>query len=255
MASNGSLLRTLTLAATDAIAVRVLWPQFPALGRDLTAPQAWVARVGGDRAVTTLAGTALWLVGLWLAVGLAAALLSYAPGAAGELGRHFAQVALPRALYRAAAGAAGLGVLLSPLAAAAAGPPHPGIGLPPVPAPNWPSTNRPAPTLPQSAQLPQPTQPRPQPIQPRPQPIQPRPRPTQPAPRPTHPQHRPNDVVVQPGDSLWSIAAAQLPANASATAVAGEWPRWYALNRAEIGPDPSRLTPGELLHRPEQETP
>ena len=65
---------------------------------------------------------------------------------------------------------------------------------------------------------------------------------------------RPNTsraVVVQPGDSLWTIAERHLGPHASAAAVATEWPRWYATNRALIGPDPDLITPGMVLHAPE----
>jgi resuscitation-promoting factor RpfA len=58
------------------------------------------------------------------------------------------------------------------------------------------------------------------------------------------------DVVVHRGDTLWSIAARALPAGATATQVAMEWPRWWAANRDVIGDDPDRLLPGQLLRAP-----
>jgi hypothetical protein len=70
----------------------------------------------------------------------------------------------------------------------------------------------------------------------------------------THPaggrERRPH-VVVRPGDTLWAIAAAALPADASNADIAVAWPRWYAANRAEIGPDPNLLLPGERLRPPQ----
>jgi hypothetical protein len=52
------------------------------------------------------------------------------------------------------------------------------------------------------------------------------------------------------GESLWSIAAAELGAGASESAVAARWPQWYAANRAVIGPDPDLLLPGQVLQSP-----
>src|SRR6185437_11650515 len=107
------LTQALLLAAADGLACWRLRPDFPALRRDLGAPQSWVDQVGGDQAAVSIAAAALWLVALWLAVGLAAALVSHAPGGLGRSARRVARLALPRMLYRAAAGAAGLGVLLA----------------------------------------------------------------------------------------------------------------------------------------------
>lgn len=61
----------------------------------------------------------------------------------------------------------------------------------------------------------------------------------------------PKRVVVRPGDSLWAIAERHLGPQASAAAIETEWPRWYAANRALIGPDPDLITPGMVLHAPE----
>lgn len=57
-------------------------------------------------------------------------------------------------------------------------------------------------------------------------------------------------VVVRPGDSLWRIAERSLPAEHTAADVAREWPRWYAANRAVVGPDPSLIHPGQRLAPP-----
>ncbi len=57
--------------------------------------------------------------------------------------------------------------------------------------------------------------------------------------------------VVQPGDTLWGIAAAHLElpddmaARASEAAIAEAWPLWYAANREVIGPDPDHIKPGQ----------
>ncbi|MFN8156081.1 MAG: LysM domain-containing protein [Candidatus Nanopelagicales bacterium] len=57
-------------------------------------------------------------------------------------------------------------------------------------------------------------------------------------------------VVVRPGDTLWDIARRHLPARATDAQVARAWPRWYAANRAVIGPDPDVIRPGQRLRAP-----
>jgi nucleoid-associated protein YgaU len=56
--------------------------------------------------------------------------------------------------------------------------------------------------------------------------------------------------VVKPGDSLWSIAAAELGPRATEEAIATRWPQWYAANRQLIGPDPDVIHPGQVLTAP-----
>ena len=62
------------------------------------------------------------------------------------------------------------------------------------------------------------------------------------------PRH--DELVVRPGDSLWSLAARRLGPGAPATAIAAEWPRLYAANRAAIGPNPNLIHPGQRLAPP-----
>ena len=71
--------------------------------------------------------------------------------------------------------------------------------------------------------------------------------------RPTKPPV--GTVVVRPGDTLWSIAAADLAERGAAespapTDVAAYWPRLYALNLGVIGPDPAVIEPGQRLRLP-----
>ncbi len=63
----------------------------------------------------------------------------------------------------------------------------------------------------------------------------------------------PPTVVVQPGDTLWSVAAAHLPPGpdrGQARAIASAWPLWFAANRQVIGPDPDQIIPGQRLVDP-----
>ncbi len=60
----------------------------------------------------------------------------------------------------------------------------------------------------------------------------------------------PRKHVVASGDCLWDIAEAQLPPGAGPARIDAQWRRWYAVNRAVIGPDPSLLQPGQHLVSP-----
>ncbi|MFE7631198.1 LysM peptidoglycan-binding domain-containing protein [Kocuria sp. NPDC057446] len=54
-------------------------------------------------------------------------------------------------------------------------------------------------------------------------------------------------VTVVRGDTLWSLAAAQLGPEASEKQVARAWPAWYELNRHVLTDGPHRLLPGQRL--------
>ena len=53
--------------------------------------------------------------------------------------------------------------------------------------------------------------------------------------------------LVRPGDTLWDLAAARLPAHSSAAEITRGWQEWYLANRQQIGPDPGLLLIGEQL--------
>ena len=236
------------LAAYAAVlAVLVTLRPLPAqLAHGLAHPQRWTADVGTDRAVITIVGAALCLLAAWVGVGLLAAMTGRLPGTAGTAARRVAVVALPRALYRVAAGAAGLGVLLSP-ALASAGVAHPGgTGASVVVPSPLPSTDSvPAPQLPLSATPANPASTHPASTHPTPT------HPTPVHPTPADRTAASSTVTVRPGDSLWHIAASRLGGPPPPARIAAAWPRWFAANRAVIGPDPDYLVPGEVLHVPE----
>ena len=54
-------------------------------------------------------------------------------------------------------------------------------------------------------------------------------------------------VVVDPGDTLWSISTEELRPNAAPWRVARGVERIYALNREQIGPDPNLIVSGQRL--------
>jgi resuscitation-promoting factor RpfA len=65
----------------------------------------------------------------------------------------------------------------------------------------------------------------------------------------------PHTVVVQAGDSLWSIAAALLPASADDGPICADWHRLYRANRDRIGADPDLILPGTVLEVPRSTAP
>lgn len=65
-----------------------------------------------------------------------------------------------------------------------------------------------------------------------------------------HDVHGEHVVVVRPGDTLWDIAAAHLSGTRINQRIAATWPRWYAANRAVVGPDPNLILPGQRLRPP-----
>lgn len=54
-------------------------------------------------------------------------------------------------------------------------------------------------------------------------------------------------VRVRHGDTLWAIAARELPRPATDAHIARAWPAWFETNRARIGPDPHLIHPGTRL--------
>jgi hypothetical protein len=52
---------------------------------------------------------------------------------------------------------------------------------------------------------------------------------------------------IRPGECLWDIAAARLPASASHADIDRAWRVLYRANRSRIGPDPGLVTPGTPL--------
>lgn len=254
------------VACADGAVATLLRPRPARLAAHVRHPHAWLTAAGPDHALAELAGAALWVAAVWLAVGLGAGVAAWLPGPAGRCAGRIGRVLLPRALRAVIAGPAGLGVLLAPVAAGATtptgpvGPTEPGSSgapsseSPSIPAPAWPTspagdparppapptTSVPAPIWPSSAG-PTPTTP----ATPPPDRSAPVPRPKPPA-SPT-PARR---VRVEPGDSLWLIASRHLGPQASAADVAAEWPRWYAANESVIGADPGVIRPGEVLRPP-----
>ncbi len=227
------LLLVAVLAAADVLTLLLFRSQPGALARHVAHPRVWLARVGADAALVTAAATVLWLAAAWLGLGLLGVAARRLPGRTGALAARICASVLPQLVLRFLAGSAGLGVLLAPVPAAAAGPPSSSTAATvpaPLPAPVWPSAtpSRSAPATPVPA-----------------------PRwPSTIAQAAHNPARRAGPVTVRPGDCLWLIAARRLGPHPTGADVAAQWPRWYAANRSVIGADPNLITPGEVLHAP-----
>ena len=267
-----------TLAVADAAALIYLSPHWAQLVGDIGAPHRWISRVGADEAAIALGGAVIWCVAVWLAIGLGAAYAAAAPGRIGCVARYVARRLLPEVLLRAVAAVAGLGVLVSPVAAGAvpagngtagapAGNAGGGTGLAATsrPAPAWPTDRAQMPRVHVSWPTDQPpargaSAPMHGPAHTHGAPTTARPHRIPSAqPERAEPQQsssvRDGEVTVTPGDSLWLIAAQRLGPDASDEAIAAAWPRWYAANEHEIGPDPSLIVPGQVLRTPSATNP
>ena len=265
------------LTAVDVAVLIALLPKWGRLSRDLTAPHAWVAREGADRATATLASAALWLVALWLAIGLLGALAAGLPGPAGAIGRALATRVLPAVLVRTLAGTIGLSVLLTPIAAGASSLPAPTMPASTTSAstsatsagstsagPGWPTSSATGTPRTNTVAVPQPSASAPTPatttptMAPAPAPTtSPPARPTQATPPALAPSTPPvgsgnpgQSVTVRPGDSLWLIAAHRLGPQATANQIETAWQHWYAANASSIGADPALIHPGNVLQAP-----
>ena len=253
--------RVLAMLAADGWLVWTRRPNWAAVGDCIRAATRIQAGYGADRYIIVLASAALWLAGCWLAMGLSATLLGSLPGRGGSLARAFAAAVLPRAARTLLVAVTTTSVSLSAVTgtADAIGPrgTPTSPGQPVATSPAWPA-------LPALPALPAPPA---RPAQPAPPAL-----PTQPTPltgpqsgalTPQWPTTTPvtgpsvsraapdGSTLVQPGDSLWRIAARHLEPRASEAEIADLWPRWFAANRAVVGADPNLIKPGTELVDPE----
>lgn len=203
---------------------------------------------------------AAWALALWLAAGTVLHLAASLPGVAGRWAGVLARAITPRLLRRTLDVCLGVGLVAVPAGPALAAPgapsasPHPAVSsaFPAVPAPVLaplplvPDLDRPAARAPAPASAAAPAAP------PSPGSLAAPAAPPAPA-RPSAPLASPatKPVVVHTGDSLWSIARAELPSDGrSDAAVAASWPRWWQANYAQIGDNPNVIQPGQQLTPP-----
>lgn len=236
------LVQATLLSALDVAVLTSAHPDLPRLTRRLAHPHTWVAEVGADAALTELASAALWFAAAWLAMGLLVVAGTALPGCGGHLARRVSRLVLPAAVYRLTVGVAGIGIALAPTVAEAAAV-EPAVGAPAAASTVSAASSAATSVTTPAAKPPPPVWPTDTTR-------------AAPKPGPTARQRSPTaSVVVQRGDSLWSISREHLPAAASAARIVGTWPRWYAANRRTIGSDPDLLLPGQVLHAPSDSAP
>lgn len=233
----------LSLGLSTGCAVVLAWagPRPSDLPPNRQALMRWLAGGSVDETIATLAALAAQLCLLYLAVTALLVGLARLPGGTGRLCDALADLITPALLRRAVEAGLGLTVATASLGAGAAPAVAAGLDLRPTVTSSAPlpaATATPTPRLPS---LDRPAIPPAEPT------------PPSPAPRPTpSPRMAPADaaVVVHRGDSLWRIAARSLGPHPSDGQIAAAWPRWYAVNRDVIGPDPDLLLPGQRLLPP-----
>lgn len=217
------------VAGLFAAARALAWmtPPPAVLVETLRQPEVTAEAAGIDVVVLAAAGAACWLALTWLVVALAASAAASLPGRCGSVAGRVAGATIPPSARRLVALAVGFAVIATPgVTPATASPLPPSQVSTTTPDLDWPVTSGPPVTPVNQASR----------------------KPSTPAePRAVRSAA---DVVVQPGDSLWSIARQHLPAGGDDSQTAAEWPRWYAINRAVVGSDPDLLLPGQRLHPP-----
>lgn len=218
--------RTGAGALLCGLAVATWWatPDPRTFGAAMAHPQDYVDRVGADRAALAAVTGMSWLVLGWLALGLTCCAAGALPGLGGRAARAVAARLVPATLRQAAAVVLGVSIATGGATAAGAAP-APGPGAVAVSA-GGPGIGVDWPTVPGRSIS-----------------------------APAAPAGRAGSatqaVVVAPGQCLWDIAADRLGRDATDAQVAAEWQRWYATNRAVIGPDPDLIRPGQRLIAPE----
>jgi hypothetical protein len=237
----------LTLS-TMGLTMGALLPSPPAIGSSALALVQQPDRIASaDSAALTVAAALAWLVLGWLAVAVVLVIASSAPGWLGHAAGAVSRAVIPSAARHIMCAALGVSLLASAAPATAAMPagPHAAPAVASAPSDprqlnlDWPVDRPPRhhPTLPASPRPDHPNAGRPVP----------------PALSSSVPPRLANPstaVVVQPGDTLWGIAAQRLGPGASDRQIGQQWPRWWAVNRQAIGNDPDLINPGQRLTPP-----
>ena len=227
-----------------------------------------------DEALTAIVASAALVAVGWLALGVLLELVSLVPGAVGRGADRVSDVVTPGLVRHAVGALLGVGLVagLAPGASVAApatavhaaSDPLPDPGFAPLPGPGIapltglgiaPLTDPGFAPLPEPERAPAADEPTASPRGWTPDaPVvraQPDLRVLSPAPRPGTSHDAPAEVVVQRGDTLWSIAARHLGPDASDAEIAHAWPAWFEANRGVVGDDPDLLRPGQVLRAPE----
>lgn len=194
-----------------------------------TAPPLRAVRSGAatfDDLLTLGIAAVGWVAMSWLALVAAAVAMSECSGLVGRWGGWVAQNLAPAAVRRVVIAATGLSVSVlanAPMSTAMPILTSPGATSPATCADGGGGSALPAIGRPAAAETPSPDNPS---------------------------SAARTRIIVQPGDSLWKIADHALGGDAAPRLVAESWPRWFAANRDEIGPDPNRIHAGMRLVAP-----
>ncbi|GAA1990532.1 hypothetical protein GCM10009718_30310 [Isoptericola halotolerans] len=187
----------------------------------------------------------------WVLLGATAALVGVAAVRRGRAGRTTDNVVgrwapgVVRRLARGAVGASlGAGMALTPAAALADDRPAPGDGPAAVVSLGWETTSQqPSPPV-QATDDERPVAPDPRP------PTESTDDDVTDAQRASNQVDEQDEVVVVRGDTLWAIAARDLPPDASDADVLRAVTSWHDANRDVIGDDPDVILPGQVLRAP-----
>ncbi|MDO5079820.1 LysM peptidoglycan-binding domain-containing protein [Buchananella hordeovulneris] len=224
VASGGTLLASMTLGSLAAVGTYRSWQNLPPHWWDATASESLISEV-----LSLVLGASGVALAAWYCVSCLLLLLAGLTRSQrlAQVVRHWGAPFLRRLARGFTVGTLATATWLTPALAL------PGVPEPPdpIPALTWPLTAPPsstAPTLTWPTTSPPPTPPTSCP---------------------------PARHLVQPGDSLWHIAAQYLPATATPTEIDAAWRLVYAANAAQIGPDPDFLLPGHTLTIPKELTP
>jgi len=269
-ASSTRAAATAVLAAALALALRVAGPTAGELATALGDPFAWARSTPPDLAVAQLAAGAAWAGLGWTLLGVGLVAAARLPGAGGRVAAVLVRRLLPATVRRLAEAALGISLVAASAGPAlAAGTPTPtpvavaGVGAGPLERPAHGTvsmTVRPTSVPPAATPTPRPTAPAvtaTPPLSGRPV-ANPSTAPELPAdgatgvPEPakaTAPAAA-SAITVEPGDCLWHIAAGYLGDGSTDVEVDRAWRRWYAANRAVVGPDPGLIHPGQRLVPP-----
>ncbi len=267
--------RVIVVAAASlvvgSVAAWILAMAWIAARANVTAP----GPASADELLALGAATLALAIAGWLVLGTVLEVLARVPGRVGRAAQVWADRLTPALARRVAAFVLGVGVGVAGGPSQAVASPRPSTTAASVADPGFvPTQSAPGVSVPDpgfSPAPPSPTfSPAADPRPPRPSPRQPprvsHPEPTAPGFTPTAPRVRPQadpgllggrvapstdrEVVVHRGDTLWSIAAHHLGAQASDAEIARAWPRWFDLNRDLIGDDPDLILPGQILRVP-----
>lgn len=206
-------------------------------------------RVAVDELVTAISAAAALVLLVWVALGLLVSVLAVIPGPWGAASRMLQDHVAPNAVRRWAALLLGAAIASSIAPAGAAATLPPSTIAAPAPAPEWIALSEPSMSTTAESETPAPA-----PTW-TPAPTRALPPVTLTTPRQDASADQPDahEITVRRGDTLWDLAAAHLPAEATDAEVAATWQRWYAENRHVIGPDPDLILPGQILLVPAQE--